>query len=361
MGLALSTSAAIIGFCVIFVDAQENVRCIRALNGMTGVGKSWISTMNGCESKTCSGSRSCTKDYLLCPNGIMDNIGAGDDGIDGNGGNYEVDFEGQKIELSGLLYPVWTFLKALEEHHIDCVEHFFVVGAENPKFTGASTFLRKYIQEDMKCPLNLVVNKFDPARTDHQGNVRTLMDEGYSVITVGLNAATAPLKSSFPPCRIALSPDWKLRVLDADLAASISRIDVTACDIAYDRLVKFRAIMEKVPKTHRPASDCSRRVVVAYAKAAGSSFCMGSSCFRGKEKVVPIENIILDPECVRRDVDEREAIKNENQQLTQEKIAFADLVDKLDATVNQCLLSPNWRKGKTFTSSSSSSSSSSTK
>jgi hypothetical protein len=177
------------------------------LSGRTGVGKSYIATIQGCESASSGEGKSCTAKTKICENGIIDTIGLDDDR------DHQVtDENGNLVNIPGLWYPIYDLFSQLETHKITSATFFLVEDANNPTRGGSVNLFTDFIQNVLGCSLTRVVNKYRDEMDQH----RTSVGKDDLIVREG---QTESLRLDGVTCELNIPSDWKKLVLRNDLSA----------------------------------------------------------------------------------------------------------------------------------------------
>lgn len=316
------------------MSCGEKNKRFKTLSGRTGVGKSTIATMMGCMSKTCDGAESCTKDAMVCErHNIIDTVGLDDDGDE-----YIVKYNGENIVMSGFTFPVYNFFDKLEELKVTDVEFYLVFDANNLKEGNSGKLFRKFVETDLKCSITKVLNKY---RADYQPHVDLKHRLGFEV-TVAEGATSAVLDG--PNCEFALHPDWRQKIFAEDLATIRSKINVTNCNALAERRIQFVKVMNSIPDK-LDDRDCSDKEQIGTIGGGGFSFNLGGLfTYNSQRAATPVYKFVLNVDCDKRRSDRNAEIIRENDALREQKKSFVNLIADIDKGLADCDALPTWKR-----------------
>lgn len=302
---------------------------VKILAGRTGNGKSYLVTLTGCYRPTCPGTDSCSKETYICSNNVVDTIGLDDDGYtsDGKKIDYTIAYEGKSVSLSGLTYPVYSLFDTLEKAGVTEAEFYLVYDANNLKLGSTAQFFLNFVKNDLKCPVNTVLNKYrDEAHSALPGQFDIRVAEG---------AKSLDLKGK--GCVLSLAKDWREKVIMSDLAGIRSRVDRENCNKLKERKTEFEEVRKALPKA-LSTSNCGVDMVDHFEKDGNdwNVNIMGLVSFGGGGGTRAIMKRVVDGECARKDEIKNESIKAENAALAQKQTAVVAAIESIDKGLVEC-------------------------
>jgi hypothetical protein len=260
----------------------KNFSCYKIFVGRTGVGKSYIVNLLGCPAKSCDASESCTKQALICQNEkLIDTMGLDDDE------SHDIYYKGNKIKLSGFIYPLYNLFEALEKYSINEAEFFFVYDSNNIREGQSSQALKNFLKNELKCPFKRVLNKYRDVHKSRSSSNDILIYE---------NSHETNLRKDLSgiPCTFGLSNDWREKLINQDLEGVRSQIDVVKCNNLKATKKAYDAILDKKEKAWDDR-ECSYNFYV-------KTICISPGLFWGCWENKPIYDKRTDNDCViRRD------------------------------------------------------------
>jgi hypothetical protein len=363
MGLNLSkfvTGAVVLATCMSGVDSRTTYK---VLVGRTGVGKSYILRLFGCDTKSCPGSESCTHHTILCDDQgqhTIDSVGLDDDGK-----SYKIMFEGNEITMSGLTYPLYDLFETLEMNGIHEVEFFNVHALPVVRNGNTGNKFLDFVHNDLGCSsVTRVLNHYDERDPGHRAEFHP------GDITVPRNP-TSPPELVGNMCQFALAPNWRKKLLDSDLAAVKSRIDVANCDAMKARKEEFEKILEMKPQG-AITTDCSYEYVsgvtgghhsggasstapnaqvnfhsegslgtISGSISAGGGGSSGGM-YGNEDRIVTVEKRVNE-DCAANRKEQNDAIMRANEQLHEERMEYLWRISELDEGLLKCRKLSNWK------------------
>jgi hypothetical protein len=305
--------------------SQHKILC-----GRTGNGKSYISVLLGCQSDTCDSIESCTKEIKHCSNGVIDTIGLDDDGKE-----YSVSYNGKNIKLSGLTYPIYALFEHLEKEKIHDVEFYLVFDANNLRGGNSLILFEDFVKNDLKCPVNLVLNKYRSDEASHRKH-----QSKYDII-VPNHASHLSLQGK--KCSVGLSSMWRDKLIMSDLKGVVSSVNIETCKKLKTRLDEFNLLQTKIPKQISNKA-CGYDKIVGYVPNGNSwSIEIGPIRLGSGGGSTPITERMVDEDCARRERELNDAIRAENAALHEEKMSLLTAIESIESKIAECkTLIANW-------------------
>ena len=306
-------------------ESTEKILC-----GRTGNGKSYIATILGCISTTCDDEESCTKEIKSCPNGMIDTVGLDDDGAE-----YEVTYNGKNIKLSGYTYPIWALFEHLEKEKLSDVEFYLVSDAGNIKAGQSSKLFMDFVKNDLKCSVNTVLNKYRDYDAAH-----TKLKNKFDIL-IPYEAKQAVLNGK--SCTLSLSAAWREKLIMSDLKGVISTVSIENCKKLKKRLDEFNAVMSQQPKAISTSSCGYDKVVGTYKTGNDWHVSLGPISFGGGGGEATITERAVDEDCARKQQAINDAIRTESAGLYEQKVALVSTIESIEGKVAECkTLLANW-------------------
>jgi hypothetical protein len=306
--MKLLTTFLTLVFACLGECSQHKILC-----GRTGNGKSYISVLLGCQSDTCDSIESCTKEIKHCSNGVIDTIGLDDDGKE-----YSVSYNGKNIKLSGLTYPIYALFEHLEKEKIHDVEFYLVFDANNMRLGQSGSHFVDFLTNVINCPFGRILNKFQ--EIDHS----TLRQSGDVIVRLNQQEG---FDLQGPSCKIDLPTNWRDFLFSNDLEGLKSSLQERRCDSMKTLISRLKSQIIDTPDRPHDHNNC------LYWGETGGRYCNGIKLFGKCSDWEPNRGWKTDHDCVRRRDESNAQAALDNQRKHESNKGLKEAIANLQASL----------------------------
>jgi hypothetical protein len=313
---------------------------------------------------------------MVCPGKLVDTIGLNHDGLDKDSKKeeYNVLYEGKTVKISPLNWPVYNLLDTIEKEKISEASFFLVLDSNIPRI-GTSLELATDFIKSLGCRTTRVLNKF---RYDEPDHVNLQMPGDIIVPNHAAQHNTLP-KFVGQTCTFALSPDWRKKIVENDLFAVRSLVNIEECKALKKQKEDDQRILDEKPRNEYSSESCSYDVPVGTGGGSESNpFPNSPSCEPSSEPSrgsvsaqIPIGDTgasvqfnlpvgpkrgggggggfttterRIDQDCADRRTKHNERIDAHNAQLHEKQALVLATRASNDEKLSKCYLIPNWEQ-----------------
>lgn len=314
--------------CLIVV-ITGTAKVVKTVAGRTGNGKSYITSLMGCQSKQCSGSESCTQKSLICD--MKDYFMHDSVGADDSKGSYSVNHKGKDYPLTSMTFPIYELLSTLEAQKASEVEFYFVKDANNVKTGQSEGYMLEFITNTLQCPVTYVLNKFREDNPDHKKN------ENLGSIIVKEFQTTKPNLQG-KACHVPLASNWREKLFANDMKAVKASVTAQQC-------TQWRAHHKEMTNQceSTPNFEADDNNQCQYYGDIGGSHCVKrQKITRRCKRREPNKGMRTDNDCINRRNASNDAKRRRNREKQEQKDRACQEKNNLNSRLQECTAVPNF-------------------